>query len=107
MVHGLPSTDQKTISQFALKHPQKSCASEDILINGPLEKVHPVPFESVNEEHIRRTAIKTKWGSGPSSMEADGWRRVLASNSFGTANSDLRKTFANVAKKLCTDVIET
>ena len=34
--------DQKTISELVLKHPQKSCASEDILINGPLEKVHPV-----------------------------------------------------------------
>ena len=38
-------------------------------------------------------------------MDADGWRRILASNSFGTANSDLREAFANVVKKLCTDLI--
>ena len=40
-------------------------------------------------------------------MDADGWRRILASNSFGTANSDLREAFANVVKKLCTDLIGT
>ena len=40
-------------------------------------------------------------------MDADGWRSLLASNNFGTANSDLRKAFANVVKKLCTDLIKT
>ena len=39
-------------------------------------------------------------------MDFDGWRRILVSNSFGTANSDLREAFANVVKKLCTDLIE-
>ena len=64
MGHGILPLDQKTISQLVLKHPQKNCASEDILINGPIEKVHPVQFESINEELIRRAAIKTKGGSG-------------------------------------------
>ena len=106
MGHGILPLDQKTISQLVLKHPQKSCA-EDILINGTIEKVHPVRFESINEELIRRAAIKLKGDSGPSGMDADGWQRILASNSFGTANSDLQKAFANVVKKLCTDLIET
>ena len=104
MGHGILPLDQKTISQLVLKHPQNSCASEDILINAPIEKVHPVRFESINEELIRRAAIKTKEGSGPSGMDADGWRRILASNSFGMANSDFRKAFANVVKKF---LIET
>ena len=99
--------DQKTIPQFVLKHPQKSRASDDILINAPLEKVHPVQFESINEELIKRAAIKTTGGSGPSDMDADRWRRILASNSFFTGNSDFRKALANVVKKLCKDLIET
>ena len=107
MGHGILLLDQKTISELVLKHPQKSCASEDILINGPTEKIHPVQFESIIEELIRRAAIKTKGGSGPSGMDADGWRRIPASNRFGTANSDPRKLFGNVVKKLCTDLIET
>ena len=61
----------------------------------------------INEELIRRATVKTKGGSGPSGMDTDGWRRILVSNSFGTANSALRKAFASVVKKLCTDLIET
>ena len=46
-------------------------------------------------------------GLGPSGMDADGWRRILALNSFITTNSNLRKAFANVVKQLCADLIET
>ena len=56
---------------------------------------------------IRIVAIRTKGGSGPSGMDADSWRRILASNNFGTSGSDLRKAFANVVQKLCTDLVET
>lgn len=45
--------------------------------------------------------------SGSSGMDAEGWRRILASNNFGTANSNLRELFANVVHTLCIDLIET
>ena len=51
---------------------------------------------------IKKAALRTKGGSGPSGMDADGWRRILASNSFGTASSDLRKTFTEFIKVICT-----
>ena len=56
---------------------------------------------------IRKAAIRTKGGSGPSGVDADGWRRILASSNSGTSSSDLRKAFANVVRKLCTDLVET
>ena len=56
---------------------------------------------------IRKAAIRTKGGSGPSGMDVDGWCRILASSNFGTASSDLRKAFANVVRKLYTDLVET
>ena len=40
-------------------------------------------------------------------MDADGWRRILVSNNFGTSSSNLRKAFANGVQKLCTDFAET
>ena len=66
MSHGTLPLDQKTISQVVVK--QKSCTSEDILINWSLEKVHPVRFESINEELIRKAAIKTKAGIFPNTF---------------------------------------
>ena len=38
--HDILPLCQKTISQLTLKRLQKSCASDDILINGLLEKIH-------------------------------------------------------------------
>ena len=73
MDHDILPLDQKTISQLVLNHPQKSCTLDDILINGPQEKVHLVRFESINEELERGADIITKGGSGSSEMDADGW----------------------------------
>ena len=55
---------------------------------------------------VRKAAIRTKGGSGPSGMDAEGWRRIIASNQFGATYSDLRKAFAEVFKKLCTKLDE-
>ena len=49
----------------------------------------------------------TKGGSGPSSLDADEWRRMLTSREFGTSSTDLRKTFAQVIKKLCIEELES
>ena len=56
---------------------------------------------------IRKAAIRTKGGLGPSGMDADSWRRISPYNNFGTSSSDLLKAFLNVVNKLCTDLVET
>ena len=53
-----------------------------------------------------KAAMKTKGGFGPSGLDADGWRRILVSNSFGNCASDLRKAVAKFVKKLCAEQIE-
>ena len=50
----------------------------------------------------KKSSYQKKVGLRPSSMDNDEWRRIQASNSFDTT-SDLRKAFANVFKRLCTD----
>ena len=47
----------------------------------------------------KEAALKTKGGSGPSGLDADGWRKILVSRSFGTINADLGRAFPNVIKK--------
>ena len=49
---------------------------------------------------IFQAEIDTRGGSGPSGMDADGWRRIMASSQFGTTSSDLRTAFAEVIKTM-------
>ena len=52
---------------------------------------------------LTRAALKTKGGSGPPVLDADGWRNILVFKSYGTINADLRREFVNAIKKICTE----
>ena len=65
------------------------------------EAIHPIKFESIVVEKIQKAAVNTQGGSGPSGMDADGWKRILISKQFGKSSIDLCKVFAEVVKKTC------
>ena len=73
------------------KHPKASPTTESILLTDDIEKVHPIKFENLRGESVRKAALKTKGGCGSLAMDAEGWRRILTSNQFGNSSSDLRK----------------
>ena len=60
----------------------------------------------MDESLILKAAMLTKGGSGPSDLDADGWRKILTPRSFGAASSELRKTFALFVKRLCLEEIK-
>ena len=64
------------------------------------EEIHPIKFDSIDAENVRKAALKTRGGAGPSGLDADGWKRIFTSNQFGDSTDDLCKTFAEVIKKL-------
>ena len=51
---------------------------------------------------VKEAVLKTKGGSCPSGLDADGWKKIFVSKSYGTINADLRTAFNNVIKKICT-----
>ena len=57
-------------------------APDNILLHGPLLNIHPVRFWLIDEEMVRKVAVKTKGGSGLSRMDAEDYHRILAPNQF-------------------------
>ena len=100
MSNGILPLTEETLSQLEIKHPDNRDASADVLLNGPVKEIHPIVFDVIDEEMVLKAESITKGGSGPSGLDADCWRRMLISNSFGTASSDLRKSIADLIKKL-------
>ena len=97
--NGILPLDDKTLSLLKQKHTMSSELNKEVLLRGEKPSVHPVVFEDIDKNMVKEAALKTKGGSGPSGLDADGWRKTLVSKSYGTINADLRRAFANVIKK--------
>ena len=100
--NGILPRNKKTLEQLKQKHPQQRDADPEIMLPDKPEEIHPIKFDSNDAENVRKVALKTRGGAGPSGLDADGWKRVFTSNQFGDSTDDLCKIFAEVIKKLCT-----
>ena len=98
----LPITEE-TIKLLHEKHPVGEPQHEEMLLSGPIKHVHPVIFDDINGDLVRRIAMKMKGAAGPSCFDSDDWKTILVSRQFGTSSSDLCDSIAKVAKTLCTE----
>ena len=89
------------MQELHLKHPDAKPKYDDLLFQGPIKFLSPVIYDTINEDTIAKAAIITKGAAGMSSLNADDWKRIIGSNLFGNASSDLRKAIAKMTKKLC------
>ena len=90
MQNGVLPLNEKTLELLRQEHPIASPASESVLLTNDIEKVYAIKFENITEELVRKAALKTIGGSGPSSMDAERWRILIS------------KQFLRMIQKLCT-----
>ena len=91
---------EKTFEVLLEKQPK---ASSDILIEEEVQNVHPVIYDSIDSEMVRDAIEKTRGSAGPLGLDTDGWRGILVSGNFDSSGVDLRKTIADMTKRLCQD----
>ena len=84
----LPLTDA-TLRLLKQKHPEFREPPPEVLIEGPIRKIHPVVYDDIDESLILKASMLTKGGSRPSGLDADGWRRMLSSREFRTLSNQL------------------
>ena len=101
MSGGILRLTYETLQLLELKHPDAKDTSQQALLHKPIQKLHPIVYEEIDVELIKKEAIRTKEGSDSSGLDADGWQRIMISSCFGTATSDLRKASAELVKNLC------
>lgn len=101
--NGILPLNDDTMEELHLKHPEASPIHADLLLEGPKVNVNDVIYEGIDDTCILKACVRTKGAAGVSGWDADESRRVLGSNIFGTAASDLRKAIASLTKILCTE----
>ena len=65
-----------------------------------------VIYQQINAEMVRDAALRTKGSGGPSGIDANGFRRMLACKSFKKSGTDLCAAIATMARKLCTEYVD-
>ena len=55
---------------------------------------------------VRDAALRAKGSGGPSGVDANGFRRVLASKSLKKSGTDLCAAIAAMTRRLCTEFID-
>ena len=69
MSNGILSLIEETLSQLEIKDPDNRDASDDVLLNEP---INLIVFDAIDAEMVFRAVSITKCGSGPSGLDADG-----------------------------------
>ena len=94
------------IKQLLLKkHPKAREVNNDILLPTTANDPEPVIYEGINGIAVYNAAKRLQGSGGPTLMDADGWKHILCSKSYGTASTDLCNAIAELAKKLCRESI--
>ena len=106
MSNGILPLSNITLDLLKRKHTEPREPSSETLLQGPFRPIHPVAYDDISETLVMQAAMLTKGGSGPSLLNADGWRRILTSWQFGNSSCNLRKAFANFIRKLCSEALQ-
>ena len=85
------------------KHPKAKEVSNDILLPPNATEPQPVIFEEIDGVAVYNAAKRMQGPGGPTLVDADGWKHILCSKSYGNASTELCNAIAELAKKLCRD----
>ena len=107
----LPISEQvgesTVLEELIKKHPSPSPASSSSLIvtdSTNFSHCHPVIFDCLNDDVIRKVVLRMEGAAGPSGVDARGWRRLCTS--FHSASVDLCRSLAMVARRICTSFVD-
>ena len=70
-----------------------------------MNQVDPSVFAAIDGDAMFNAALRSQGGAGPSGLDAHGLSRMLCSKNFRTEGNDLCNALAEIARKLCTTLI--
>ena len=103
---GILSLTDDVMQQLREKHPEAQPANSRVLLRGPVQDIPESIYLTINGEMIRDAALRTKGSGGPSGVDANGFKRILACKSFKHSSVALCDALATLARNLCTEYVD-
>ena len=104
--NGVHQINDDVINQLQQKHPIPRPIDDNILLHGPIDRILPSYFDSIDEGTISKAARLTKGAAGPSHLDADLYCHILTSTKYKNENKDLREQIAILARKIASEIID-
>ena len=101
----LPLTED-VVRQLKEKHPDAQRAKLGSLLFWPVEDIPDSVYQGINGELVREAALRTKGSGGPSGVDANGFKRILACKSFKRSSINLCECIATLTRRLCTEFVD-
>ena len=101
---GMPLND-KTKNEMASKHPSAEPAHPEALLSGPVPpSLHPVFYDALNGELIKKCTLRTKGSAGVSQQEDNLWHKMVTGHKEGNS-AQICNAVASVARRLATEYV--
>ena len=72
-----------------------------------MEDTLDLVYQEINGELVREVALRTKGSGGPSGVDANGFKRILACKSFKRSSINLCESIATLTRRLCTEFVDS
>ncbi|CAB4003346.1 Hypothetical predicted protein [Paramuricea clavata] len=104
---GVLTLTDDVMTQLKQKHPEPQPPKLGSVLFGPLnDEIPESVYSQINGEIARQAALRTKGSGGPSGVDANGFRRMLACKCFKQSSTRLYEALARMTKTLCTQYID-
>ena len=103
-VAGMQEITDEVFNTLKALHPDPEPVDPCTLYTDEVPTVHPIIFEELTGESIRKAALHTFGSAGVSGGDAQHWKRILIS--FKDTSSGLCDAMAAMGRRICTEYID-
>ena len=72
-----PLLQKPSKNSKAKEHPKAQQPHHEVILQDPKKQIHNTVYEDIDEYSVKKTAVKTKGGCGPSGLDADNCHNQL------------------------------
>ena len=105
-IKGVHNITRKVKGILEDKHPPGKKAPSSLKLEITKPDPQPVIFDCIDAEAVHKLAKKVHGSGGPTLIDAEGWKHILCSRSYGKASVQLCGAIAELAKKLSTSPVD-
>ena len=102
-VKGVHCISEEIRNILQAKHPRAEHPDVEVLLKVTEPPAQNVMFENITADLIKQSSKQLNGSGGPTLIDADGWKHIICSRSYGNDSTNLAEAIAGLAKRLSTE----